>query len=122
VDREDSGESGDEENLALVLDSTQPPDDLLDAEVVARTDSRCDRVEPRHFSTAKVRPLGLRSASQGPVERCVRRMSALEPEDKSDSGERPALVAQNEGLLVTIGVVRHIAGGRALGGSRFHWL
>ena len=106
--------SGDEERLALVLHSTQSPHDLLHAEVITRTDARCNRVEPRHLSATKLRPLGLRSASERPVERCVGRMGAFEPEDMRYSSERSALVAQNEGLLVKIEVVRHIGGEQVL--------
>ncbi|HVA08089.1 MAG TPA: hypothetical protein VNG12_15235, partial [Acidimicrobiales bacterium] len=53
---------------------------------------------------------GLRSAPERPIEHRIRRRRIFEPEDLRDSGERPAFVAQYEGLLVTIHFVRYIRG------------
>ena len=41
-----------EECLALLFHSTQAPDDLLHAEVIALSDARCHSVESPHLATA----------------------------------------------------------------------
>ena len=96
------------ECLALLFHSTQPPDDLLHAEVIALPDARCHGVESRHLPTTQPLLLGLRSAPECSVERCVRRMGVFEPEQLRYSGEGSAFVTQNEGLLVTVHFVRHV--------------
>jgi len=79
--------------LALLLHSTQSPDDFLHTEVATPTDTRCHRVKSRHLATAEPLLLGLRSAPERAVERRIRCMGIFEPEDLRYSGERSTFVA-----------------------------